>query len=350
VTVAAIWVHAAVRKDGLVHPSALELLTKARSLGGDVAAVVLGPGAARSAAALGEHGARTVFACDDDAFADHPTEPAVHVLAELAREHSPELILFAPGCQSREIAGRLQALLGTTLVANVDDLVDPDRVRMRVALSVWPGRPGNIRGGVAGTKVVDVTLNGPTPRLVITRARAFEARPSGGRAEIVVVDAAIPDERRRVRLVEMLPDPEPARLRLEGARTVVAGGRGLGQAGNLAMLDELARALAGGAVAVTRPLVDAGWAPFAMQIGQTGATVTPEVYIAVGISGASQHVVGMRGSKRILAVNTDRDAPIFQVADLGIVGDATSIIPAVIAELRGGVVETPAEPAEAGAR
>jgi electron transfer flavoprotein alpha subunit len=336
--VAAIWVYAELDASGGVASPTLELLTKARSLTTEVTAVALGAGATDAADALGAHGATTVLAADDPVYDEYLAEPAAYALAQLVRERPPDLVLFGPGYDSRDVAGRLQAMLGCALVANVDDVVALDRVRLRTALRLWPGRPGNLRGGVGGTKVVDVALAGPAPRLVIARAKAFDATASGGRARLVAVDVAIPEACRRTRRAARHHD-ESSGTRLEDAKVVIAGGRGLGEAGNFALLDELARAIGSAAVGATRPVVDAGWAPFGMQIGQTGKTVEPDVYIAVGISGAAQHVVGVKGAHRVVAINKDRDAPIFQLADLGIVGDALEVVPALIAELAG--VATP---------
>lgn len=329
---AAVWVYADLGADGAVDRSALELLTKARELTEDVAAVALGPGAGEAACVLGEFGARTVLAGDDAAFFEYPGEPAAHVLAELARERAPELVLFGPSYDSRDVAGRLQAMLGSTLVANVDDVAAPDRVRLTVALSLWPGRPGNLRAGIGGSKLVEVRLSGPTPRLVIARARAFDAQASGGQAEIVAVDVEVPRERMRPRRLERVEEGGAGRL--EEARVVVGGGRGLGEPANFALLDDLAAAIGNAAVGATRPVVDAGWAPFSMQLGQTGKTVRPAVYIAVGVSGAPQHVVGISGADYIVAINKDPTAPIFQLADLGVVGDALTVVPGVIEALQ----------------
>jgi electron transfer flavoprotein alpha subunit len=328
----AIWVYVEVGPDGDVAPAALELLTKARSLAAGVAAVALGPGASAAAEILGAYGASTVFASDDAVYSDHPGEPAAYSLGLLAREHEPDLILFGPSYDSRDVAGRVQAMLGSALVANVDDVLDRDHLRLTTALSLWPGRPGNLRGGIAGAKSVDVELTGPAPRLVLARTGAFEALPSGGSANVVAVDVEVPATRMRTRLRERHEEAGEG-PRLDEARVVIAGGRGLGEPEGFALLDELAEAIGDAAVGATRPVVDAGWVPFRMQIGQTGKTVKPDVYIAVGISGAAQHVVGMKESRRIVAINSDPGAPIFEHADLRIVGDALTVVPALIAEL-----------------
>jgi electron transfer flavoprotein alpha subunit len=327
-----IWVYAEVRPDG-VDRSALELLTKARRLDPDVSAVALGRGARDAASVLGEYGAKTVYADDDVVYAEYPGEPAAYVLAELAREHEPDLVLFGSAYDSRDVAGRLQGLLGTTLVANTDDILGADRIGLTVALRLWPGRPGNLRGGIGGDKTVEVTLGGPVPRLALVRAGAFAAESSGGEADVVAVGVEIPAERKRVRRLERHEERGEG-VRLDDAKVVVAGGRGLAEPANLGLLEQLATAIGDAAVGATRPVVDSGWAPFAMQIGQTGKTVRPDVYIAVGISGAPQHAVGFRGAGRVIAINNDRNAPIFQLADLGVVGDALAIVPAVIEQLR----------------
>ena len=327
-----VWVYAGIRPEGVLDSSALELLTKARSLGGEVTAVALGPGASSATDALARYGAHRVFVGDDAVYDDFLAEPSAYALARLARQHRPELILFGPSLDYRDVAGRLQGMLACTLLTNVDDLVAVDRARTRVALSVWPGRPGNLRGGVGGTKVVDVLLAGGYPRLVIPRAKAFDAEPVDGSAEMVELDFAVPEERKRVRRAERHEEGQSG-ASLERARVIVSGGRGLHQASNFALLEQLAGAIGNAAVGASRPVVDAGWAPFSIMIGQTGKAVKPEVYIAVGISGANQHVVAMKDAKRIIAINTDKDAPIFQIADLGVVGDALEIVPAVIEAL-----------------
>jgi electron transfer flavoprotein alpha subunit len=181
--------------------------------------------------------------------------------------------------------------------------------------------------------VVDVQLEGPDPKLVLVRPQSVAAEPSGGSAEAVPVQAEIGDDLKAAKVVEVHQE-EATGPQLGDAPVVIAGGRGLQDPKNFELLKELGGAIGKAAVGATRAVVDAGWVPYNMQIGQTGITVKPDVYIAIGISGATQHLVGMKESKRIIAVNKDPDAPIFKVADLGVVGDALKIIPQLTEELR----------------
>jgi electron transfer flavoprotein alpha subunit len=298
-------------------PSALELLTKARDLGDDVAAVALGPGAKQATAALGEHGASTVFASDDEVFMNHLAQPAVHVLAKLVGEHHPDLILFPASYDARDVAGRVQARTGSTLMANATDVVSADRARTEI---------------LGGTKVVDVELQGPAPKLVLVRPQSFVAEPSGGSAEVVEVTTDVPDELKQAERVERHEEAAGG-PRLEDAKVVVSGGRGLGGSEPFEQLEGLAKAIGNAAVGASRAAVDAGWVPYSYQIGQTGKTVKPEVYLCFGISGALQHLVGMKGAKRIVAVTKDADAPILKIADLGVVGDLFQVVPALTEEI-----------------
>ena len=311
------WVYAEVAADG-ASSSTLELLTKARSLADEVAAVALGPGATEAAPALGEHGATVVYASDDPIYAESLGQPAAHALFELVRAHAPDLVLFSTSYDARDVAGRLQAKLGCTLMSNATDVLAPDRAQTQI---------------FGGARIVDVELGGPAPRIVLVRPKSFPSAPSGGTAEVVPVQVEIPGELRRGRRVER-HEEEAAGPRLEEAKVVIAGGRGLQDAANFKLLRDLAEAIGDAAVGASRAVVDSGWIAYSHQIGQTGKTVKPEVYIAVGISGATQHVVGMKGSKRIVALNRDPDAPIFRMADLGIVGDALQVLPHLIEEIR----------------
>jgi electron transfer flavoprotein alpha subunit len=184
---------------------------------------------------------------------------------------------------------------------------------------------------LGGTQVVDVELGGNDPKLVLVRPKSFEAESSGGTATVVQVDAQSADGgAKRTQRHEV----EATGPKLEDASVIVSGGRGLQDPSNFSLLEALAALIPNSAVGATRAVVDAGWVPYAMQIGQTGKTVKPKVYIAVGISGATQHIVGMKSSDRIIAINKDAEAPIFSLADLGVVGDALKVVPKLTEEVK----------------
>ncbi|HWC13280.1 MAG TPA: electron transfer flavoprotein subunit alpha/FixB family protein [Actinomycetota bacterium] len=309
-----VWVYAEVH-DGELDPAALEILTKARELG-EASAIVLGAGATEAAAKLGEYGAATVFASDDSVYDDYIAQPHAHALAELIAQHNPDLVLFANNYDSRDIAGRLSGKTGSTLMGNAIGLHSVDTAQTTI---------------FGGAELVDVELEG-TPKLVLVRPKSFEPSPSGGSATVVPVEVDLPDEVKKAKRVERHEEAASG-PKLDAASVVVSGGRGLQEPDNFKMLEDLATLL-GGAVGATRAVVDAGWVPYSMQIGQTGITVKPGVYIAVGISGATQHMVGMKGAKKIIAINKDEEAPIFSIADIGVVGDALKIVPQLIEEVK----------------
>jgi electron transfer flavoprotein alpha subunit len=314
-----VWVYADVAADGAVSSGALELLTKARSLdGAEVSAVALGPGAKEAAAKLGEYGAATVYASDDAVYDDYVAQPSAHALHELIKEHQPNLVLFALTYNSRDVAGRLQAKTGSTLMSNASDLLSAEKAQTQI---------------FGGSKIVDVALGGPDPKLVLFRPKSFAAEAAGGTANVVDVNVEIPEDAKKAKRTERHEETATG-PKLEDAQVVISGGRGLQEAGNFKLLDELAALLPKSAVGATRAVVDSGWVPYSYQVGQTGKTVKPGVYIAVGISGATQHLVGMKESKRIIAINKDPDAPIFKLADLGIIGDALKVIPALTEEVK----------------
>jgi len=300
------------------HPAALELLAHARGLGAQVFAVALGPGAKDAATVLGDHGAGTVHVWDHALFADYPGRPAAYVLAELVREHEPDVVLFAQTYDSRDVAGRLQARTGSSLMANAIALSDPRHARAEI---------------FGGTQVVEVELDGPSPSIVLLRPKSIAAEAVGGASEVQGFAVDLPEEVKGARVVER-HEEQASGPRLEDAKVVIAGGRGLGGPDAFAMLDELASSIDGAAVGASRAAVDAGWVPYSYQIGQTGKTVKPEVYLAAGISGALQHAVGMKGARRIVAINKDADAPIMSIADLGVVGDLFQLLPALTEEIR----------------
>ena len=315
-----IWVFTEVL-DGQPITAALELLTKARSLGGEVEAVVLSPEAEQVTAALGEHGATTVYAGTDAAFGDLLLGGVgADTLAALVSEHHPGVILFPSTYAGRDVAGRLAAKLGGHVIANGLDIEVGDGVVVQSAI-------------FGASEVVRTKYTGESPALVLIRPKSFAAEPGGGGAPTVTpVEAVVSEANRSAKVVERVVD-KASGPKLEEAPIVISGGRGLQDPKNFELLDQLAE-LVGGAVGASRAVVDAGWVPYAMQVGQTGKTVKPTVYIACGISGAMQHTVGMKGSKNIVAINKDADAPIFKLADLGVVGDALKVVPQLIDELK----------------
>jgi electron transfer flavoprotein alpha subunit len=318
--VTSVWVYADLDANQQVAQAALEILTKARDLADTVEAVALGAGATEAAKALGEYGAQKVYASDDGVYDEHLAQPRVEALHKLIQEHSPNLILFATSYDSRDVAGRLQARTASPLMSNASDVLGLDRAQTQI---------------FGGSKVVDVELSGPDPKLVLVRPKSFPAEPSGGSAEVVPVEVEIGDELKGLRVTER-HEEEASGPKLDQAPVVISGGRGLQDPKNFGVLEDLAKAIGKAAVGATRAVVDAGWVPYNMQIGQTGITVKPDLYIAVGISGATQHMVGMKESKRIVAINKDPDAPIFKIADLGVVGDALKVVPQVTEQLKGG--------------
>jgi electron transfer flavoprotein alpha subunit len=304
--------------EGKLGPTALEILTRARDLG-DVSAIALGSGAKAAAEALGKHGAKTVHINEDSAFDDFLAEPAADAVEALHRELGADIILFGFTSDSRDVAGRLAARLGTGLISNASDVTGGDGGF--VAKVPYFG----------GAKIASMKAGGK-PAIVLIRPKSFEASESGGTAEVKELAVSIGEGSKRARILERVVEASE-KVKLEDAKVVISGGRGMGGPDNFPLLEDLANAL-GGAVGASRAVVDAGWVPYSMQVGQTGKSVRPGVYIAVGISGAMQHTVGMKTSKVIIAINKDAEAPIMKMADLGVVGDALKIVPALTAAVK----------------
>jgi electron transfer flavoprotein alpha subunit len=318
--VAKTWVFAEI-VDGKPAPAVLELLTKARSLGGTVEALAFSPEAEAAAGVLGEHGATTLFAGTDAAFGELVLGgPAADAIAALAGQHSPDLVLIASTYLGRDVAGRLAAKLDVPVIAN--------------GLDVGANGQVSVESSIFGaTQNVTTSFADKKPAIVLVRPKSFVAESGGGGpAQVTPVPATIDEKHRGAKILERRTEATSG-PKLEEAPVVISGGRGLGDPKNFEVLEQLA-SLIGGAVGASRAVVDAGWVPYSMQVGQTGKTVKPSVYIAVGISGAMQHTVGMKGAKTIVAINRDADAPIFKLADLGVVGDALKILPQVIEQIK----------------
>jgi electron transfer flavoprotein alpha subunit len=315
-----IWVFAEADGDKPTTAT-LELLTKAREIGDTVEAVYVGPNSAAIAPALGEYGAAKVFTADQgDALAG---VFGAAVVAAIVEAEAPDVILFAQSYDGRDALGRLSARLGRTVLTNLTGLsVEGDTLKARTAI-------------FGGNTLVDAEFEGPKPYLCAVRPKSFAAEAGGaGAAEVVpVADVSAGRSTEAKLLARHVEEQEGPTL--EEATVVVSGGRGLGEAENYdPLVEELAKLLKG-ASGASRAIVDAGWVPYSKQVGQTGKTVKPKVYIALGISGATQHMVGMKGSDNIIAVNKDAEAPIFSIADLGVVGDVKKVVPKLIEAHKG---------------
>ena len=310
-----VWVFVEETNGAEPSPLGLELLSKGRELG-EVTAIYLGGGGADAFATLGAHGATNVWHVDPG---DRlPSGPVAAALAERAETDAPDLILLGQAYSDRDIAGRLAARLGVGILSNAADVrLADDRVETDHEI-------------FGGTRIATASVSGGPP-IVLARPKSFPAEPSGGGAPAVsVVD--LPEVGSSEAKVTESHVEEREGPQLGDASIVVSGGRGLGSAESYELIERVAKPL-GAATGATRAIVDAGWVPYAKQVGQTGRTVKPDVYIAAGISGAMQHLVGMKDSATIIAINKDPDAPIFSVADLGIVGDVHKVLPRLIEAL-----------------
>jgi electron transfer flavoprotein alpha subunit len=320
-TLSKLWVLAEA-VDGEVVNTTLELLTKARELADTVECVYAGDDADDLADTLGEYGCETVYQTGDLAGALVGVPLAAAIAARVEAGDGPEALLMATTYDGRDTAARLSVKLDRTVLTNVVDLeLDGDALVCSEPV-------------FGGSTDVKTRFTGDGPFLVLVRPKSFAAEPSGG-GSADVEDLDVPElgaAGGAVILERHIEESEGPKL--DEAAIVVSGGRGLGEAGKYVMVEQLAKAL-GGAAGASRAIVDAGWVPYSQQVGQTGKVVKPMVYIACGISGATQHLVGMKGSKNIIAINKDPEAPIFAVADLGIVGDVHKVMPQLIEALKG---------------
>lgn len=319
-----VWVFAEQR-NGSVKEVAYELLSQGRTLadklGVELSAVCFGHGV--NGAELAGY-ADKVYLIDDRSFQEGREDFYTRELVDLVREHKPEVLLAPATGLGRAFIPRVAALLGTGLTADCTGLeVD---VENRLLLQTRPTFGGNL--------MATIVCESRRPQMSTVRPHVFKkGSPASKQGETIKVDFARESITSRTRMVEFVEDLTE-RVKIEDANVIVAGGRGLGKAENFHLIEELAEGL-GAAVACSRPLVDDGWRPYSNQVGQTGKTVCPKLYIACGISGAVQHLAGMQTSDIIVAINEDAAAPIFEVATYGIVGDLFKVIPAILQKLKG---------------
>ena len=303
---------------GEVKKVTVELLTAARRLG-EAAVVWTGGGAGEGRARLAEYGAVRVYVADSPDFAGYVVAPAAELLASLVADRSPAAVLVAGTTEGKEVAGRLAVKTGSGVLTDAVDVV------------AGPGGPVAEQPNFGGAITVHSRVTTGTP-IIAVRPNSVTAEPAEGAAEIVAVDFAASDAAKTARVSEHVVAEKGARPDLTEAQIVVSGGRGTGSAEGFKVIGELADAL-GAAVGASRAVTDAGWYPHQFQVGQTGKTVSPQLYAAIGISGAIQHRAGMQTSKTIIAVNKDSEAPIFEIADFGVVGDLFKVVPQLLEEI-----------------
>ena len=315
-------------EDGLVQPVTAELLAAGRrlreTLGGDVGAALMGAEVGDTASAAFSHGADVVYAVEDPLLAEPSTDAVVAALHEVCRRVDPDVVLVGRSEVGRDAGPRLAFRLGVGVAQDCID-IDADPETMRVVAT---------RPTYGGNALAKVTFPGSGPQVAVVRLKAFEpTEPDLARdGEVVTIEPKLDASVVRSRLVETVRS-ESEGVRLEDAPVVVSGGRGLGGPEPFEVLEELARVLEG-AVGASRAVCDAGWLDHGYQVGLTGKTITPDLYITVGISGASQHMAGCSGARHIVAVNRDADANIFKSASFGVVGDWSKVVPSFLETVR----------------
>ena len=309
----------AAHDGGSVKKVTLELLTLARRFG-DPAAVWLGPGADAGRERLAEYGAAKVYTADGDVMTDYVAAPAAEVLAALVAQASPAAVLVPATAEGKEVAGRLAVKIGSGVLTDAVDLT--------------PGDGGAVaeQSIFGGAIIVKSKVTTGTP-IVAVRPNAVAPEASPGAAALEPVSVELSDVAKGAHITERVTQERSERPELTEASIVVSGGRGVGSADNFALIEGLADSL-GAAVGASRAATDAGWYPHQFQVGQTGKTVSPQLYLAVGISGAIQHRAGMQTSKTIMVINKDPEAPIFELADFGVVGDLFKVVPQLTEEIK----------------
>jgi electron transfer flavoprotein alpha subunit len=310
--------------DGQPERLSLETLSLARRLGADmgepVHAVLFGAGARDAAVQLAGRGVDVAHAVEDDRLAAFAPVAWAASIAELMTAHSPSIVVAAGSDRGNEVMAHVGARTELPLAANVTEVVPGDPLRLT-------------RQRWAGSLLEDAVLDAPTKLLTVAPHAVAINEPTGGAAPAIESFApTLTDDDLRVMVARRL-EPDRTGISLADARVVVGGGRGVGSPDAFSELEELA-ALLGAAVGVSRVVTSSGWRPHSQQIGQTGLRIAPDLYIACGISGAIQHIVGAKAAKRILAINTDPDAPIMSVADYAVIGDLHQVVPAISAEIR----------------
>jgi electron transfer flavoprotein alpha subunit len=306
------------QRNSEVRKASLQALSEAKRQGGEVSAVLPGSGVGDAAAGLGAWGADKVYVADDPNLELYSSDGYAEVVVKAVEQAQPSAIFFAGTAMGRDLAPTVAARLGVGAI--------PDAVGLTL-----DGETFSVRRPVySGKAIATATTAGNTPQVISLRPNVFAAEEAGGAGEVVALDGLSLSIRA---VVKELLEAEGGELDVAEADVIVSGGRGIKGPENFALIKSLADAL-GGAVGASRAAVDAGWIEHSHQVGQTGKVVSPSLYVAAGISGAIQHLAGMSSSKVIVAINKDPDAPIFKIADYGIVGDLFDVIPPMVEAIK----------------
>ena len=323
-----LWVFVETNPDGSAKNVGIELLTPGRAMadkqGGALCAAVIGCGVDAAVQAANEHGADKIYVIDGPEYKDYTTDAYAIALVSLVEKYGPTSLLIGATNNGRDLGPRVSCRLGTGLTADCTGL-DIDE---ETGLVKWT------RPAFGGNLMAMILCPTHRPQMGTVRPGVFKkCDPVEGKAEIIKEDIHVAEDQIRTRVIELIREMDAENVDLEGADIIVSGGRGVGGPEGFAPIKELAEAL-GGVVGASRAAVDSGWIAHAHQVGQTGKTVGPKLYIACGISGAIQHLAGMSGSDVVVAINKDPDAPIFDVADYGIVGNLFEVLPVLTEEIK----------------
>lgn len=323
-----LWVFVETKEDGSPRNVGLELLNPGKELakkqGGKLTAIIIGQNTKSSVDAAQKYGAEQIIVVNGDEYKYYNTDAYVNAMEHLIKKYGPTTLLIGATNYGRDLGPRLSCRLKSGLTADCTSLA----VNEETGIMEWT------RPAFGGNLMATIICPDGRPQIGTVRPGVFKkSTPSDTEAEVIMEDYHVEESKIRTKLLEIIEEAAEEIVDLEGAEIIVSGGRGVGDAEGFKPLKELAEVL-GGTVGASRAAVDAGWIPYAHQVGQTGKTVAPKLYIACGISGAIQHYAGMSGSDYIVAINKDPDAPIFEVANYGIVGNLFEVIPALTAEIK----------------
>lgn len=323
-----LWVLVETKEDGSAVNVGLELLNPGRkmadTLGGKLVAVIIGEEVAKAKEEVKDHGVDAIITCEGEIYKEYNTDVFAYAVEKLVEKYIPDTILIGATNQGRDLGPRVAARLHTGLTADCTELgVDAETGNVQ-----WT------RPAFGGNLMAQILCPDSRPQMGTVRPGVFPKEAFGRKDNIEEIEDNIEYTGEiRSKILNFIPRDEGEEVDLAGAEFIVSGGRGLGEAANFKLIEDLAEAL-GGTVGSSRAAVDAGWISHSHQVGQSGKTVGPKVYVAVGISGAIQHLAGINASDTIVAINKDPDAPIFDVADYGIVGDLFEIVPAITEKLK----------------